>query len=161
MDQVTIINSTLGKALGGASGTDGVVPWGPLIHMQGPGGVGGCLRVGGGGGELGPYRRGQHGLSSPGGHGVGSGTWPLTPTLTSALVLRGIHNRARAPGVPATAALPALPLLQQPATCCRWLCLQGPGPAHGEQRHCPVYGSQDPAVRSLAGVGQAGGGGEL
>lgn len=49
MDQVTIINSTLGKALGGASGTDGVVPWGPLIHMQGPGGVGGCLRVGGGG----------------------------------------------------------------------------------------------------------------
>lgn len=38
-DQVTIINSTLGKALGGASGAYRVVPWGPLILMQGPRGV--------------------------------------------------------------------------------------------------------------------------
>nr|XP_023487641.1 2-amino-3-ketobutyrate coenzyme A ligase, mitochondrial isoform X1 [Equus caballus]XP_023491074.1 2-amino-3-ketobutyrate coenzyme A ligase, mitochondrial isoform X1 [Equus caballus] len=39
MDQVTIINSTLGKALGGASGACRAVSLGSLIHVQGPGGV--------------------------------------------------------------------------------------------------------------------------
>lgn len=52
-------------------------PWDPLIHLQVPGGVSGKV----GEGELGPYRREQQGLSCQEGPGVGSGTWPLTPTL--------------------------------------------------------------------------------
>lgn len=122
--------------------------------MRSPAGVSGRV----GRGDPGPYGREQHGPASQKGLRVVSGTWPLTRTSSSALILRGLHNGARAPGVLAAAARPALPLLQQPAPCCRWLCLQGPGPAHGEQCHCPVHGSQDPAVRSPAGVGQAGAG---
>lgn len=35
MDQVTIINSTLGKALGGASGAYRILSWGLLPHTLG------------------------------------------------------------------------------------------------------------------------------
>lgn len=74
MDQVTIINSTLGKALGGASGAWRVVPLGsPYPHAG--------LRRGLGEGEVG--RRGAAEKRAawtvlPGGIGVGSGSWPLT-----------------------------------------------------------------------------------
>lgn len=91
-DQVTIINSTLGKALGGASGTCRVMPLGSPYPQAGPWR---SLRAGGEG-RLGRYRRGQCGLFSQEGLGVGSGSWPLTSALhlTSALVLRGLHDRA-------------------------------------------------------------------
>lgn len=70
---------------------------------------------------------------------------------------RGLHDGACAAGVPAAAALPALPLLQQPAPCRRGQRLQGSGLAHGEQHPSPIHGSQDPAVRFRAGPRQAGG----
>lgn len=62
---------------------------------------------------------------------------------------RWVHDGPQTPHRPAPPALPALPLLQQPAPCRGGLRLQGPGPAHGEQRHRPVHGRQDPAVRGL------------
>lgn len=60
---------------------------------------------------------------------------------------RWVHDGPQTPHRPAPPALPALPLLQQPAPRRGGLRLQGPGPAHGEQRHRPVHGRQDPAVR--------------
>lgn len=127
----------------------GLRPWGPLTHMQGLGGVSGKV------GTWDRRREGSLGCVLSGGCRMGSGSWLLT-TPSPALILRGLHDGARAPGVPAAAAGPALPLLQQPAACRGRLRLQGPGPAHGEQRHRSVYGSQDPAVRSPAGAGKAG-----
>lgn len=62
---------------------------------------------------------------------------------------RWVHDGPQTPHRPAPPALPALPLLQQPAPRRGGLRLQGPGPAHGEQRHRPVHGRQDPAVRGL------------
>ncbi|XP_074839992.1 2-amino-3-ketobutyrate coenzyme A ligase, mitochondrial isoform X2 [Carettochelys insculpta] len=59
---------------------------------------------------------------------------------------RWLHNWPQGPHRPVAPALPPIPLLQQPASCCRRLCLQGPGPAPGEQRHCTVHGGQDQAV---------------
>ena len=146
MDQVTIINSTLGKALGGASGACRLGPLGSLyLHARPWRGLGGG-------------RKGR-----PGAAGkktawmvLSGGPWGKLWLLVLTLVLRGLHDWAWGPGIPATAACPALPLLQQPAPCCCRLCLQGPGPAHGEQRHRPVYGGQDSAVRSWAGWGQQG-----
>ena len=156
MDQVTIISSTLGKALGGASGAYRLVPLGsPYLHA-------GPWKSLGEGGEGRPGAAGKKTAGTVLSGGAWGKLWLLasdcrpTPIPTSVLVLRGLHYRAWVPGVPATAACPALPLLQQSATCCRRLCLQGPGPAHGEQRCRPVYGGQDPAVRSRAGWGQRG-----
>lgn len=130
----------------------GLRPWGPLTHMQGLGGVSGKV------GTWDRRREGSLGCVLSGGCRMGSGSWLLT-TPSPALILRGLHDGARAPGVPAAAAGPALPLLQQPAACRGRLRLQGPGPAHGEQRHRSVYGSQDPAVRSPGGGGKGRGGG--
>lgn len=50
----------------------GLCPWAPLIYMQGPG------RGKVGRGDLGLQGRRQQGLSSQEGHGVSSGSWPLT-----------------------------------------------------------------------------------
>lgn len=100
MDQVTIINSTLGKALGGASGAYGILSVGsPSLHA-----LYGVEKEG-----EGNWRGGQFLVPD----------WLLS-TLFS--VFRGLHHRARASGIPATSAFSALPLLQQPAPCCCWLC---------------------------------------
>lgn len=104
VDQVTIINSTLGKALGGASGAYRVVLLGSTYPQAGP-----WRSLGeGGDGRPGTAEKGSMDYQEE--LRVDSGSWPLT-VPTSALVLRGLHNGAWAPGVPAAAACPALPLL--------------------------------------------------
>ena len=145
MDQVTIINSTLGKALGGASGACWLGPLGSLYLHARP------WRGLEGGGKGRPGAAGKKTAWTV----LSGGLWGKLWLLVLTLVLRGLHDRAWGPGVPATAAGPALPLLQQSATCFCRLCLQGPGPAHGEQCHRPVYGGQDPAVRCGPGQGGA------
>lgn len=126
MDQVTI-SCTLGKVLGGASGACRVVsPESAYPHA-------------------GPWRPVREGREGRPGAAEKRAAWTVLSGGTSGRLLAPDCPRW-APGVPAATACPALPLLQQPATCRRWLCLQGPGPTHGEQCHCPVYGSRDPAV---------------
>lgn len=86
MDQVAIINSTLGKALGGASGACRLVALGsPYPHVGGPWRG---LRAGKQG-DLGLQGQRQRGLSSWGGFGLSSGCWSLTvpPTPSPPLPL--------------------------------------------------------------------------
>lgn len=131
MDQVTIISSTLEKALGGASGACRVVPpESPNPHT-------------------GPWRPVREGWEGRPGAAEKRVAWTVLSGGASGRLLAPDCPLPWAAGVPATTVCPALPL--QPATCCRWLCLQDPGPAHVEQCHCPVYGSRDPAVQCLAG----------
>lgn len=78
---------------------------------------------------------------------------PWAAFSNSLSVCRRVHNRSQTPHRSAPPAFPPIPLLQQLAPCCGGLCIQGSGPAHGEQCHCAVYGCQNPTVRGHIGVG--------
>lgn len=71
-------------------------------------------------------------------------------------ICRRVHNGSQTPHRFAPPAFPPIPLLQQLAPCRGGLCIQGPGPAHGEQCHCAVYGCQNPTVRGPCWGGSRG-----